>query len=79
MDESVSETVWAEEGMGGEAESFVDDSVDSDDSFHSTVELIGVAPAVTCNQLYMSAMELVVKGGVKCRKIRWAWHAGTLW
>ncbi len=47
-------------------------SVASDDSFHSTVEIMelgGVAAGE--NELYMSAMELVVKGGVQCRNVRY--------
>ena len=51
-----------------------EESVDTDDSFHSTVDVIdlGVAGggAVGENVLYMSAMELVVRGGVQCRNIR---------
>lgn len=46
-------------------------SVGSEESFHSTVEVFGAV--VSANQLYLSARELVDRGGVKCRKIRWVW------
>ena len=72
MDRGVSEPDVMEGAEQGEVELFEDDSADSDDSFHSTTDLLGIAPLVT-NQLYASAAELVAKGGVKCRKIRWAW------
>ena len=46
----------------------------SDDSFHSTLDLVGMEMAVVLdNQLYQSALELVGSGQVKCRKIRWVW------
>ena len=57
------------EGSGEEGE-----SVASDDSFHSTVEMIelGVGGVVSGgNELYLAAMELVVRGGVQCRNIRY--------
>lgn len=49
-------------------------SVSSDDSFHSTVEeaFDGTSLSMSSrdNQLYMSAQELVRKGGVQCRIMR---------
>ena len=47
-------------------------SVVSDDSFHSTMELMVNSPPLGAhNQLYLTARELVTRGGVKCRTMRW--------
>lgn len=54
-------------------------SESSDDSFHSTVEeafdggMLSSSPGD--NQLYMSAQELVHKGGIQCRTMRY-WGEG---
>lgn len=55
-----------EEGEEGEEEGR---STSSEDSFHSTMELFDPI-ATPDNQLYISAQELVAKGGVQCRNIR---------
>ncbi len=45
------------------------ESVSSDDSFHSTVDIVEFSDGLR-NNLYVSARELVTRGGVSCRKLR---------
>ena len=51
------------------------ESVSSDDSFHSTVEEAfdgaSLSTSTGDHQLYLSAQELVQKGGVQCRTMRY--------
>jgi hypothetical protein len=54
---------------GGGGVSDEEQSTASDDSFHSTVEMLEMSPGNS--HLYESARELVARGGVQCRKMRY--------